>query len=389
MPARRRLAILTPVFPPARGGIETLTHRLALALPGYEPFVVAGHAPGEPPALPFRVRRVANDPPGGRKAILRLNAAAAADLARSRPDAVLCMHVRAGVAACAHAAAFRTPFVQYVHAKEVLESPQTARFVLSRARGVIAVSAFARELAEAAGAAAERCVVVPNGIDAAPPPTVPKAARPTLVTVSRLADRYKGHDVLLRALPGILARVPDARWVVVGDGPLRAGLERDAAALGVAGAVEFAGAVDDGERDRLLDEAWAFAMLSRPPAAGRAGEGFGIVFLEASARGLPVVAGRTPGVVDAVSGEEGGILVDPLDADAAADAIAGLLADPARASRIGAAGRERSRRFSWELVGARVAGVLDGISGDRPVHGARSRNHLGLARELLAGPVAP
>jgi len=381
----RRLAILTPVFPPARGGIETLTHRLALALPGHERFVVAGAAPGTPPPLPFPVRRVANEPPGGRKATAQLNAAALTELVRRRPAVVLSMHVRAGLAACAYAATTGVPFVQYVHAKEVLEFPATAEFVLSRAAGVIGVSEYSRELAEAAGAAAERCVVVPNGVDAAPPRGTPRAARPTIVTVSRLHDRYKGHDVMLQALPRVLAAVPETQWIVVGDGDLRLELEQSACDLGVDAAVTFAGAVSDAERDRLLEAAWVFAMPSRMPEGRRAGEGFGIVFLEASASGLPVVAGWVPGVVDAVADGESGVLVDPTDPIAVGDALIGLLSDPAAAEALGRSGRLRAAGFSWEEIGLRVGEVLDGVSRGRGC-GTRSRNHVALARELSVGP---
>jgi glycosyltransferase involved in cell wall biosynthesis len=102
-------------------------------------------------------------------------------------------------------------------------------------------------------------------------------------------------------------------------------------------------------------------MLSRVDAGG-AGEGFGIAYMEAGRFGLPVVAGGVAGALDAVVDGETGLLVDPQDHVAAADAISSLLCQPALASRLGAAGRERARSFSWQRTAAAVEDVLDLVS---------------------------
>ena len=128
-----------------------------------------------------------------------------------------------------------------------------------------------------------------------------RAARPTVVTVARLRDCYKGHDVLMRAMPLIRARVPDAQWIVIGDGPLRPELEREAAAPWPRRLRRFTGEVADAERDEWLDRAHVFAMPSRLRAGGGGGEGFGIVYLEAGAHGLPVVAGNVGGARSTLS----------------------------------------------------------------------------------------
>ncbi len=163
---------------------------------------------------------------------------------------------------------------------------------------------------------------------------------------------------MLEALALIRARVPGAEWVVVGDGPLRAELERRAAQIGVRDAVRFTGRVSDVERDAWLDRARVFVMPSRLPAGGAGGEGFGIVYLEAGAHGLPVVAGAVAGALDAVIDGETGVLVAPEDPSAVADAVAGLLLDPARARRLGEAGARRARELSWPRMVARVEDVL-------------------------------
>ncbi len=183
-----------------------------------------------------------------------------------------------------------------------------------------------------------------------------------MLTVARLADRHKGHDVLVRALPLIRRRVPDAEWVVVGDGPLRAEIETAAAALGVRDAVRFCGALGDAERDTWLDRAHVFAMPSRLPGPGAAGEGFGIAFLEAAAHGLPVVAGSVGGALDSVADGESGLLVDPTSPEAVADAIAGLLEDAPRRRALGEAAVAHAARFAWAGIAARVAALLREIS---------------------------
>ena len=117
---------------------------------------------------------------------------------------------------------------------------------------------------------------------------------PTLLTVARLEDEYKGHDVVLRALTAIRERVPDVTWVVVGEGSLRPRLEGLAAKYGVEEQVRFLGDLSDEERDRWYRSAHVFVMPSRLPPDG-GGEGFGIVYLEAAAHGLPGRGGRRGG----------------------------------------------------------------------------------------------
>src|SRR4051812_20368493 len=138
-------------------------------------------------------------------------------------------------------------------------------WIAGGARAVVAVSRHTADLSIAGGASPERVHVIPPGVDlpsAGGERSARDAAarRPTIVTVARLRERYKGHDVMLRALPLIRARVPDVEWVVVGDGPLRPELEALAAAYGVTDVVRFAGIVPDAERDAWLERAHVFAM---------------------------------------------------------------------------------------------------------------------------------
>jgi phosphatidylinositol alpha-1,6-mannosyltransferase len=159
--------------------------------------------------------------------------------------------------------------------------------------------------------------------------------------------------------------VPDAELVIIGDGPLRREIELLAAAHELGGAVRLAGRLSDAERDGWLRRAHVFAMPSRLPPDGVGGEGFGIVYLEASAHGLPVVAGNVGGAQDAVVDGRTGVLVDPTDHVAVADAIADLLLEPVRAESLGRAGAGHARDFAWPRVAERVQELLLAVANGR------------------------
>jgi phosphatidyl-myo-inositol dimannoside synthase len=294
--------------------------------------------------------------------LVNLNLHAMAELRRFRPQLVLAGHIWGGPTLRVAKSALKTPAALYLHADEVTAHPRLAALAMRAADVSIAVSRHTRELARACGADPERVRIISPGVDL---PELPATAqgrdsRPTVLTVARLTDRYKGHDVLLHALEVTRERVPSVRWVVVGDGPLRRDLEAQATSLGLGEHVSFLGALPDSKRDAWLDRAHVFAMPSRlPPSEG--GEGFGIVYLEAAAHGLPVVAGNVGGAVDAVVDGETGLLVDPADPRAIGDALARLLVDPVLARRMGDAGAARARKFAWPVIARRVETVLTDV----------------------------
>ncbi len=156
--------------------------------------------------------------------------------------------------------------------------------------------------------------------------------------------------------------MPAATLEVVGDGPLRPFLEQLARELGVASVTTFYGTVTDAQRDAILSRASVFAMPSRIEGGG-AGEGFGIVYMEAGARGLPVVAGNVGGALDAIIDGETGLLVDPESAEVVADALIALLHDPERGRRMGRAGWERARSLSWDRTASEVEALLCEVTG--------------------------
>jgi phosphatidylinositol alpha-1,6-mannosyltransferase len=188
-------------------------------------------------------------------------------------------------------------------------------------------------------------------------PDVDADRSPIIVTVSRLAELYKGHDVMMRAMPLVRARVAQARWIVIGDGPLRPFLAGLASAWGLGAAVEFTGRLPEGERDAWLNRAAVFAMPSRLPVGG-GGEGFGIASLEAAARGVPAVAGSVGGAPDAVVDQQTGLLVDPVDHLEVADAVVRLLTDAQLARRMRREALVHAAHHRWETVGSRVKQLL-------------------------------
>jgi phosphatidylinositol alpha-1,6-mannosyltransferase len=358
---RPRLLILTPDFPPSPGGIQVVAHRLAIGLEGFSTSVIAPDVPGasafdaESGVPTYRVRG-GGALRGGQNALL--NAAALAQAVRVRPDVTLSAHIVTSPAAAAIRTITRARTVQYFHAEEIGAKPRLAAFAARRADASIAVSSYTAGLVTATGPRPTRLEVIGNGTDV-PAQTEPlPVERPTIVTVARIEERYKGHDAMLRALPLVLAKVPDAQWIVIGDGSLRAGLEALAESSGIAASVRFLGAVDDEQRNLWLRRANVLAMPSRLPAGGFAGEGFGIAYLEAGAYGKPVVAGNVGGALDAVGDGETGLLVDPRDTGALAQALTTLLLDGQLAARLGAGGRARALAHAWPRVVARVEALL-------------------------------
>ncbi len=171
--------------------------------------------------------------------------------------------------------------------------------------------------------------------------------RPIVLCLSRLVPR-KGQDLLIAALPGIRDRVDGATLVIVGGGPYADTLRRRAARHGVAEHVVFTGGVPAAELAAHHTIADVFAMPCRTRGAGLDVEGLGIVFLEASATGVPVVAGRSGGAPETVVEDRTGHVVDGRSVAEITAAVAGLLADPDRAAAMGAAGRAWvQERWGW------------------------------------------
>jgi phosphatidyl-myo-inositol dimannoside synthase len=184
--------------------------------------------------------------------------------------------------------------------------------------------------------------------------------RPTVVCVSRLVPR-KGQDVLIKALPSIRRRADGAALVIVGGGPYLKSLRTLAQDCGVADHVTFTGGVPDDELPAHHALADLFAMPCRTRGGGMDVEGLGIVFLEASATGVPVIAGESGGAPEAVQHNKTGLVVDGRSVDKVADAVTELLTDRDRAAAMGAAGRQWvTSQWRWDTLAARLADLLRG-----------------------------
>jgi phosphatidyl-myo-inositol dimannoside synthase len=271
----------------------------------------------------------------------------------------------------------KVPYVAVLHGAEVtvpghIPGGRTvlAR-VLERAAGILAAGSYpAREAARAVGHPLP-ALVIPPGVDAdrfrpAATDAEREAARqrfgipsdgPLVLGVSRLVPR-KGFDVLIDAV----ARLdPAVTLALAGAGRDTNRLARRARRRGLGGRFHLLGRVPDDDLGAVYAAADVFAMLCRERWGGLEAEGFGIVFLEAAACGVPAVAGRSGGSEEALSDGETGFVVDPRHPAAAADALARLLADPDLRAAMGAAARRRAvESFSYDALAARLLPLVRG-----------------------------
>ncbi|MFC8530626.1 glycosyltransferase family 4 protein [Nocardia sp. NPDC057227] len=182
--------------------------------------------------------------------------------------------------------------------------------------------------------------------------------RPTILCLSRLVPR-KGQDALIAALRPVRAQIDGAVLVIAGSGPDEQRLRRLAESSGVAEHVVFTGRVPSGELAAHHTIGDVFAMPCRTRGAGLDVEGLGIVFLEASASGVPVVAGRSGGAPETVREGETGYVVDGRSVPHLAGALVDVLGDRDRAAAMGAAGRAWVQRdWRWDSHGARLRQLL-------------------------------
>ena len=263
------------------------------------------------------------------------------------------------------------------HGMDLFEPARSARYralmrrSLARASKVLANSRFTAEAARAFGARAGSVAVLHPGVDPERFTPGPRDAAllarhgiapsaPVVLSVGRVIER-KGFDLVLRALPDVLRKHGGTVYLVAGDGPDRARLERLAASLRMADRVRFAGEIADEDLPRYYRSADVFAMPARHREADGDVEGFGIVFLEAACAELPSIAGRAGGMPDAVEHGETGYLIDPARADECASRIVALLDDPELRRRLGAAGRRRAAsRFTWPAIARRYLSEVGG-----------------------------
>ncbi|WP_448852352.1 glycosyltransferase family 4 protein [Corynebacterium sp. 335C] len=385
-PRTPRILLITNDFPPRAGGIESYLRDFCDRLPADSLTVLAStRTPSEETAahdaaVPYRVVRLP-DP-----CLLPLPhvARAAARIIRDHGIDVVWFGAAAPLAllapACRRAGARR--IVATTHGHEVGWSMVPGGHAALRRIGdaadvVTYISRYTRD--RFAGAFGPRTAFerLPSGVDAElfrPDPGGRAMIRARhgvsdgeklIVCISRLVAR-KGQDQLIRALPRILRDAPDARLLIVGSGPGRARLERLARASSAADRIIFAGAVPYEELRAHYCAADCFAMPARTRGGGLDVEGLGIVYLEAQACGVPVVAGDSGGAPETVVDGVTGHVAPGHDARAIGDAVARILADPAAARAMGEAGRRHVLdHWTWEAMGSRLRAILAG-PGTRP-----------------------
>ena len=379
MRAVPKVLIVSNDFPPRRGGIQSFVHALASRMPAGSAVVYAPRWEGAAEfdaRQPFPVIRLPTSlmlpvPSVARRAtrILAEHGCDTVLFGAAAPLGLLAPSLR-------RAGAGRIVAITHGHEAGWAALPG-ARSLLRRIGDETDVVTYLGEyfrvrLARALSAqAAARMVRLAPGVDNASfrpgaggdvvRERLGLGERPVVVCVSRMVPR-KGQDTLIRAWPQVLAVARGGpALLLVGDGPYRAKLGRLAQRAGVADSVVFTGPVPAADLPAYYDAGDVFAMPCRTRRGGLDVEGLGIVYLEASASGLPVVGGDSGGAPDAILAGETGYVVPGRDVAAVADRITGLLADPAGARAMGEKGAAWvDREWRWELVADRFMTILAG-----------------------------
>jgi glycosyltransferase involved in cell wall biosynthesis len=371
MPALRVLH-LGKFYPPAKGGIETILKLVCerTAAEVSNRVLVANHVPGSTVEMhgSIAVTRL--------PVVIKIGAVAVCptlpmQLARERADVVV-LHEPNPMALLAYFLARPAgKLIIWFHSEVIRPSWRYRlfyrpflQFALARATRIIVASPTLASSAPQLREWESKCVVIPYGIDVeeASAETVLRAesiqadhARPIVLFVGRLVG-YKGVQILLEAMRGVAAKA-----LLVGDGPERAALQHKSESLGVADRVAFLGEVTDGELAALY-RACDVVVL---PSVTRQ-EAFGVVQIEAMARGKPVISTDLgTGVAWVNQHGETGLVVPPRNADALHDAIQQLVSDPARCRTLGAAGTRRARSvFTVDRMTQSLLSLYREVAGD-------------------------
>jgi phosphatidylinositol alpha-1,6-mannosyltransferase len=348
------IALITFNFPPETGGVQTMLGELFGRIGGQHQVSVFAPVPGR-----------GDDPDGMRRFMVERSLAPWfwAALRTLRPDRVVVGHIHPQLLMAARltGAGRFSAFAygnDYLAAQKRWHRPIT-NYLAGQARPLITITQANANILQNLGLPEPRIIYPGTDPGRFYPDPQRKADRPTLLTVSRLVSR-KGIDTVLQALPGLVTTYPDLRYQIVGDGPDRARLEKLAVHLGLEGVVQFTGRVSDAELLHHYQQSTLFVMPAREEKAAASMEGFGIVYLEAAACGLPVIAGRSGGAVEAVQNGVTGFLVTPDDVPGLQDRLRLLLATPDQARQMGAAGRRWvETKMNWDRAAQQLLDILE------------------------------
>ncbi|MGC5397854.1 glycosyltransferase family 4 protein [Streptomyces sp. DT20] len=375
--------IVTNDFPPRPGGIQAFLHNMALRLDPDRIVVYAstwkrGPEGAEATAAfdaeqPFTVVRdrttmLLPTPRATRRAVqlLRTHGCSSVWFGAAAPLGLMAPALR-------RAGARRLVATTHGHEAGWAQLPASRQLLRRIGEGTDTITYLgeytrSRIAAALTPAAAERMVQLPPGVDEKTfhPDSggdlvrarLGLTDRPVVVCVSRLVPR-KGQDTLILAMPAILAEVPDAVLLIVGGGPYADELKKLAAETGVQDSVRFTGPVPWAELPAHYGAGDVFAMPCRTRRGGLDVEGLGIVYLEASATGLPVVAGDSGGAPDAVLDGETGWVVRGGSAEESAERIVALLGDAELRRRMGERGRAWvEEKWRWDLLAQKLRTLL-------------------------------
>lgn len=371
-----RILIFSLEFPPNVGGLEWMTYQLAkhFSVAGNQVTAISiaqSHDKEFDTQQPFRIIRIGSAINKG-SLIQKLNqkkamyATLKSEIQTFHPDAILCPHwdpcgyLAWMVSLCKP----KVPFFVIGHGTELCSLPvnlpaRLIKFFLrwitfTRAKKVFAISHFTSEKIVEIGSLRKNINIIPNGIDNKhihPKSTEFNIDRgPRLLTICRLVKR-KGCDTVIRSLPYLIDKHPCIEYWIAGDGPERSFLDHEVQILQLEGHVHFCGLVSESQKEEIYQTSNIFVMPVRQTTSDF--EGFGIVYLEAMAHGIPVIGSTTGGIPDAIENGVTGLLVPPDEPWNIAQAIDELLSDSSKRDSLARAALSRiNDRFQWEIIAA-------------------------------------
>jgi len=335
-----KLLLLTYEYPPFRGGVATYLANLMKTVPAGVEVTIDIPKAGE--HWLETIWRLCMKPHGG------------------KPDLVAISHVLpAGYIAYNMNFWHKTPYLVFTHGSDILNARHSAwkrswmRFILRHAKFVVANSRFTAALLQEEGIT--HIEIIPPSIGSTLL-TTHYSLLPKIISIGRLIPR-KGFDTLIKTMPLILKAIPAAHLQIIGNGPYYEELIRLAHELHVEKFVDVLTDVTDEKKTEYLAASALFALAARKD--GNDIEGFGIVTLEASAAGLPVVVTNSGGAAEPVVSGVTGVVAPCDDIETLAATIISLLNDPEGAKKMGAAGREYvAKEYSLAAIGQRFWSIV-------------------------------
>jgi phosphatidylinositol alpha-1,6-mannosyltransferase len=374
--------LLTTDFPPIVGGISNLLFNIYSRFDLRNMTVIAPDYPGAEKLdslQQYNAKRLSRTSSIRRlcaaQQVFKLHGQARHHIDHHPATLMHCGHVNAAFAARRLKRRYGTKYLVWTYALEVMDEWLRPLILpaLRAADLIITISEFTQTFLLSIGIPSSQIVRIRPGADPEyfrPGLSYGEIAnrlrisgRPTLLTVSRIvkANRYKGHDVVIRSLPAVARAIPNIAYLIVGQGDDLEYLKTLARDCGVSNLVVFAGPVANAELPLLYNACDAFIMCSRQERNHRGilAEGFGLALLEASACAKPVIAGRSGGIPDAVMDGTTGVLVNPTDPESVSRTLIEIFRNPEMGRTLGENGRKWVKaEMNWDRAAREFAGTL-------------------------------